>query len=94
MRKKVGGLHLISVIGIVWLIFIIPAFGLFMAWPIIAGASGLSSISGAVTYAITQGVGTLVAVMLVGAAIYWLSRWYNAKRGIDMSLLFKSVPPE
>ena len=94
MRKKVGGLHLISVIGIIWLIFIIPAFGLFMAWPIIAGASGLSSISGAVTYAISQGVGTLVAVMLVGVAIYWLSRWYNAKRGIDMSLLFKSVPPE
>ena len=35
-------------------------------------------------------VGTLVA----GALIYLLSKWYHKKRGIDISLNYKELPPE
>ncbi len=32
--------------------------------------------------------------VVAGALIYWGSRWYNKKRGIDISLAYKELPPE
>ena len=90
MRKKYG-LPLITIFGVVWLAFIIPAYVLFMGWPLISGAAGMTDV---VSYAINQGLVTFAVILVAGIAIYYLSRWYNAKHGIDMSLLFKSVPPE
>jgi hypothetical protein len=38
---------------------------------------------------------TFIAVSVVaGAVIYYASKWYNAKRGIDISLAYKELPPE
>jgi hypothetical protein len=31
---------------------------------------------------------------IVGAVIYLISRSYHAKKGIDLSLAFKEIPPE
>jgi len=90
MRRKYG-LPLITIFGVVWLAFIIPAYTLFMGWPLISGASGMTNV---VSYAINQGLVTFVVILVAGVVIYYLSRWYNAKHGIDMGLLFKSVPPE
>lgn len=36
----------------------------------------------------------LVATFIAGALIYLTSKWYNAKRGIDISLAYKEIPPE
>jgi len=89
--KKKFGIPLVAIFGIIWLAFIIPAYILFMVWPLITGVAGVTDV---VTYAISQGLVTFVVILVVGAVIYFVSRWYNAKRGIDMGLLFKSVPPE
>jgi len=36
-----------------------------------------------------------LAVVFVGAVvIYVLSKWYHGKRGVDISLVFKEIPPE
>jgi amino acid transporter len=36
----------------------------------------------------------LVATLIAGALIYLTSKWYNSKRGIDISLAYKELPPE
>lgn len=36
----------------------------------------------------------VVGTFLAGACIYLISRWYHKKRGIDISLNYKELPPE
>ncbi|MEM3320407.1 MAG: amino acid permease, partial [Metallosphaera sp.] len=36
----------------------------------------------------------VIGVVLVGAVIYLVSKYHNKKRGIDISLVFKEIPPE
>lgn len=36
----------------------------------------------------------IIASVVAGAVIYGLSWWYNKKRGIDISLAYKELPPE
>jgi hypothetical protein len=36
----------------------------------------------------------IIASVAAGAIIYFASKWYNSKRGIDISLAYKELPPE
>lgn len=36
----------------------------------------------------------IISSVAAGAVIYFGSKWYNAKRGIDISLAYKELPPE
>ena len=36
----------------------------------------------------------LVVTFVAGALIYLVSKWYNGKKGIDISLAYKELPPE
>jgi amino acid transporter len=36
----------------------------------------------------------LVATLIAGALIYLASKWYNARKGIDISLAYKELPPD
>src|SRR5208282_2861852 len=36
----------------------------------------------------------VVGSFIVGLLLYFGSKWYNGKRGIDISLAFKEIPPE
>jgi len=38
--------------------------------------------------------GFIALSIVSGAVIYFASKWYNAKRGIDISLAYKELPPE
>ena len=63
----------------------IVVFG-FVAYQFLSnpGFTGLNSV----TYGYS--IGTLIA----GAVIYQASRWYHKKRGMDISLNYKELPPE
>jgi len=38
--------------------------------------------------------GFIILSVVAGAIIYYASKWYNGKRGIDISLAYKELPPE
>jgi uncharacterized membrane protein (DUF4010 family) len=42
----------------------------------------------------TLAYGYIVLTFASGIAIYLGSRWYHKKRGMDISLLFREIPPE
>ena len=81
-RKEVGlSKALLALAGLLNII----VFG-FVAYQFLAnpGFTGLNDV----TY--VYSIGTLIA----GAIIYQASRWYHKKRGMDISLNYKELPPE
>jgi hypothetical protein len=38
--------------------------------------------------------GTAIALVIIGAAIYFIMKAYYATKGLDVSLAFKEIPPE
>jgi amino acid transporter len=89
--KKIGGIPLITIAGVVWLCYIIPVFGLTVFYPILSALA--STNIGALAYLGTSGVLLTVVVIIAGTAVYYLNRWWNRKRGIDLDMIFKSIPP-
>jgi len=92
MRKSYG-LPLITILGIVWLCFTIPVYILYAFWPIFSQAYG-QHIVGVFDVAQSTGLVLFVLIVIAGIVIYYVSKWYNKRHGIDMELLFKTVPPE
>ncbi|MEM3640625.1 MAG: hypothetical protein QXH37_01720, partial [Candidatus Bathyarchaeia archaeon] len=92
MKRKVG-LPIATILGIIWLCFSIPIYALYIIWPIISGFYGLSTVE-IMAYGISTGVGVFAVIVVAGVIIYYVSKWYNKRKGIDIDLIFKTVPPE
>ena len=92
MRKKFG-ISLVSIFGIIWLASLVRYWCCMGYGPPFAGAYGLH-LADVASYAISQGLLQTFVIVVAGIVIYFVSRWYNTKRGIDVSMLFKTVPPE
>jgi APA family basic amino acid/polyamine antiporter len=82
IRKKIGGLPVITVLGVYAILFIV---GLFIATLLNPASLG--------PFGIPTAVPTLVTFLL-GAGSYMGMKAYYGKRGLDISLAFKSIPPE
>jgi len=82
VKKKLGGIPLLSVLGLI--VSLIGVFSIYfdLLTPAYSGPVG-------VTYLV------LTAMPFVAAAlIYLASKQYHKARGIDLSLAFKQIPPE
>jgi amino acid transporter len=82
VKKKIGGIPLISILGIysVVLIGLLLADSLYN--PEIAGPLGASTIA------------IIFGSFILGAAVYLAMKAYNARQGLDLSLVYKEIPPE
>jgi APA family basic amino acid/polyamine antiporter len=78
-------------LGVLWLIIIIP-FYLFAGFigSVPPWTPGLSFTE----YASSTGLIASGFTILVGIIIYFVVRWYNLNRGIDVRRLFQTIPPE
>jgi APA family basic amino acid/polyamine antiporter len=81
MKKRIGGIPLISLIGA------ITAIVLFYAAYGVATNPLLTPVTAPLTAELFG------AVVIVGLAIYYAAKLYNNRQGIDISLVFKEVPP-
>jgi len=86
LRKK-ALLPLCTWFGIVWVAVVLPVYSYTSFLPLFVG------IAPSVEFAINAGVIHLVVFFIVFTAVYLYARWYNTKRGIDLGLVFKSIPP-
>lgn len=89
-KRRLGGLPLLSWLGVIWLAFIIPTYTSVFIQPLISGIFSSPTWQ----YANNTGVTFVIAIILVGSAIYFASKYYNKRHGIDISLAFKEIPPE
>lgn len=82
-KKKIAGVSMLS-----WLSLVVIAATLFMLYNAFTNAV----VGGPVTYA-SIFVGVL-GPMIGGVVIYAIATMYRKSQGIDLSLVFKAVPPE
>lgn len=93
MEGKDRGIPVVALIGLVWLIIIVPVYILSAFQPIlttILQTPGQQLWS----YSTNSGITLSVAIILVGAALYFVSKAYQKHRGVDVDLIFKTIPPE
>ena len=92
-KQKIASIPIVSIIGIVWLVIIIPIDAVSYLQPILT--SVLQTPSQELwNYSTSSGLTLVAVVILIGVALYFISKWYNKQRGIDVSLIFKTIPPE
>lgn len=73
----------------IWIIFIIPFY-------VFAGVVGSLPSTGTSLwhYVLSTGLPVAGLVVLIGVIIYAIVRAFNISRGIDVNLIFASIPPE
>jgi APA family basic amino acid/polyamine antiporter len=81
-KKKVAGIPLLALLGAYTVIFILFLFFESLFNPAIIGDFG------------TATGGTAVALLIIGAVIYFVMKAYYASKGLDISLAYKELPPE
>ena len=81
-RRKVGGVHLITISGVISSI----ALAIFLVSVIVFPQVG---------YPVTPAnVGFMILVYVLGVAAYYVAKYYRKTQGMDLELAFKQVPPE
>ena len=82
-KYKVGGVPVITIAGVVGVVSEIYTIAMY-TWPLASvgwAAAPLSVLALPLSY-----------VFFV--AVYYYSRWYRKRRGINIGLAFKQLPPE
>lgn len=82
MGKKVGGLPLLSVVGLITTI----------GFAVVGYIAFTSTVVNSVPVNVTAEVsGTTI---IAGFAIFYASKWYHKRQGLDVSMALKEIPPE
>ena len=83
LKARVGGIPVLSIISLIG--------ALLMAW---TGTSYFTNPDYMASFGITQTmIGFGVFVWVLAFAIYFVSRAYNKRRGVDLGIAFKQIPP-
>jgi len=92
-RKKVFGVLLLPVLGVVWILFMVWDYGISFVAPFVSAvtSAGLSGFAG---YAISTGIVAVIVTNIIGAAIWFVSKWHNKKKGIAFEDIFNQLPPQ
>ena len=81
VRKKIGPLPVVSLLGGIGFVIITGAFYLLVTMP---AAGGLLAIFTAL----------IVVLYALGAMMYYISRAYRKRKGLNLDLAYKEIPPE
>jgi APA family basic amino acid/polyamine antiporter len=82
VRRKIGGLPVITILGAYAVLFIASLFVISLLNPATVGPFGIPTAV------------PTVLVFLLGVGSYFAMKAYFANRGLDISMAFKSIPPE
>jgi len=80
-HEKGGSKALLAICGILSALVFFWLTSEFLAYPAIWGGNTLA-------------YGFIVGTAIVGAIIYGISKVYHSRKGINISLAFKQIPPE
>jgi amino acid transporter len=92
-RKKIAGVYLLPVLGVIWVLFMFWDYIISFVAPFVSAVTtaGLSGFAG---YAISTGIVGVIVTNVAGAVIWFASKWYNRKKGIAFGQIFSQIPPE
>jgi hypothetical protein len=93
VRKKILGVPRLVWFGAIYVAFLIPVYVGTEFWPLIAALTS-TPISGFYNYILTTGIMLWVTLLIIGTVWYFAAHEMQRRRGIDVDMLFKSIPPE
>lgn len=79
---KIGGVPVMSILGLLGFMYNTWLFYVFMTEPILGVAFDPVTL------------GAFFGVILLGLVIFYISKWYRKKEGLPLDLTFKELPPE
>jgi amino acid transporter len=82
MGKKVAGIPLLSIVGLITTI----------GFSVVGYIAFTSNVVNSVPVNVTAEVSG--ATIVLGFAIYFVSKWYHKREGLDVSIALKEIPPE
>jgi len=92
-KYNIGRAPVVAVVGLITLaVFGYVHVGAY-AYPILKEILALKP-EFVYTYAATTGIVAAIGLFIAGTVYYLLVRWIQRRRGVDMELIYKSVPPE
>jgi len=80
VRWKIAGIPVVTIVGLIGLFFQLDVIATFSAIPALGFGANLAEIV----------VSSYVLVFI----LYWVSKYIRKAQGIDISMAFKSIPPE
>jgi amino acid transporter len=78
--------------GILWLVFIVPVYAAAFVWPVIKGL--LASGSAYLALSNPSGVGWALLFIVAAIVVYFAMRFVNARRGINVKMIYQELPPD
>jgi amino acid transporter len=81
-RLKIGGVYLITIVGGITLVSFVTFLAFVLAFPQLG--FGVTPVN----------MGFMVVAYLIGPAIFFISRYFRKKQGVNIDLVFKQIPPE
>jgi hypothetical protein len=78
--------------GILWLVFIIPVYAAAFVWPVIKGLQ--ESGSAYLALSNPSGVGWALVFIAIAIVIYFVMRFINTSRGINVKMIYQELPPD
>jgi len=82
MGKKIGGLPLLTVVGLITTI----------GFAVVGYVAFTSTVVNSVPVNVTAEV--VGVTLILGFAIFYASKWYHKRQGLDVSMALKEIPPE
>jgi amino acid transporter len=92
-KRKFASVPVISILGVIWLAFILPVFSIAMFQPILSAFLQMPSEE-LWNFTTSTGINLVALIFVIGVIIYFASKWYNRRQGIDVDLVFRTIPPE
>ena len=80
--------------GILWLIFIVPVYAAAFVYPVVQGIQNQGGAYLSLSTSNTSGIGWALVFIAVGIVIYFVMRFVNATRGINVKMIYQELPPD
>jgi amino acid transporter len=92
--KRFLGLPRLVWSGILWLIFILPVYAAAFVYPLVKGIQSQGGAYLSLSTANTSGIGWALVFIAVGIVVYFVMRFVNASRGINVKMIYQELPPD
>ena len=92
--KRFLGLPRLVWFGILWLVFIVPVYAAAFVYPVIQGIQHQGGAYLSLSSTNTSGIGWALVFLLIGIAIYFVMRFVNTSRGINVRMIYQELPPD
>ncbi|HEV2583300.1 MAG TPA: amino acid permease [Ktedonobacteraceae bacterium] len=80
--------------GILWLIFIVPVYAAAFVYPVVQGIRAQGGAYLSLSTSNTSGIGWALVFILVGIVIYFVMRFVNVSKGINVKMIYQELPPD